>query len=45
MKKLFFVLAVVASATAYAAGNIDHSGGTDAMGCHTDHRTGIWHCH
>jgi len=24
---------------------ITHSGGTDSMGCHTDSRTGYWHCH
>jgi hypothetical protein len=24
---------------------VTHSGGTDAMGCHTDSRTGIYHCH
>lgn len=22
-----------------------HSGGTDSMGCHTNHKTGLWHCH
>jgi hypothetical protein len=22
-----------------------HSGGTDGMGCHTDRKTGLWHCH
>lgn len=22
-----------------------HSGGTDSYGCHTDHRTGYYHCH
>lgn len=22
-----------------------HSGGTDANGCHTDHKTGDYHCH
>lgn len=22
-----------------------HSGGTDPFGCHTDRRTGIYHCH
>lgn len=22
-----------------------HSGGTNASGCHTDHRTGDYHCH
>lgn len=22
-----------------------HSGGTDSMGCHMDHKTGVYHCH
>ena len=22
-----------------------HSGGTDSMGCHTNHKTGVYHCH
>lgn len=22
-----------------------HSGGTDASGCHTNHSTGVYHCH
>jgi len=22
-----------------------HSGGTDSSGCHTDHKTGDYHCH
>lgn len=22
-----------------------HSGGTDANGCHTNHKTGAYHCH
>jgi hypothetical protein len=22
-----------------------HSGGTDANGCHTNHSTGVYHCH
>jgi hypothetical protein len=30
--------AVVSTAT-------PHSGGTNADGCHTDHRTGDYHCH
>jgi hypothetical protein len=23
----------------------DHSGGTDASGCHTETATGVYHCH
>ena len=22
-----------------------HSGGTNSIGCHTDHSTGVYHCH
>lgn len=22
-----------------------HSGGTDAYGCHTNHKTNVYHCH
>ena len=22
-----------------------HSGGTDASGCHYNHKTGVYHCH
>jgi hypothetical protein len=22
-----------------------HSGGTNRQGCHTDHKTGVYHCH
>ncbi|WP_348627055.1 YHYH domain-containing protein [Mesorhizobium sp. M4B.F.Ca.ET.049.02.1.2] len=31
---------MVLSINAYA-----HSGGTDANGCHTNHKTGEYHCH
>ena len=24
---------------------VAHSGGTDASGCHMDHKTGVYHCH
>lgn len=41
MKQLSAIIALAAlSATAFA-----HSGGTDAVGCHVDHRTGVYHCH
>ncbi len=33
-----FVLAISTSAFA-------HSGGTNSQGCHTNHRTGDYHCH
>ena len=41
MKKVVFILlglGIVASLFA-------HSGGTNAQGCHTDHKTGLYHCH
>ncbi|MFM9940229.1 MAG: YHYH domain-containing protein [Hyphomicrobiaceae bacterium] len=28
-----------------AAGAFAHSGGTDAAGCHFNHKTGVYHCH
>lgn len=41
MKQLLATIAIaVLAATAFA-----HSGGTDKAGCHTDHRTGVYHCH
>lgn len=41
MKKLaLIVLTMVATSSAFA-----HSGGKDAYGCHTDHKTGNYHCH
>ena len=41
MKKTFLVilgLGILASLFA-------HSGRTDSAGCHTDHKTGVYHCH
>lgn len=41
MKKLAMTLALaLLAATAFA-----HSGGTDRNGCHTNHKTGGYHCH
>ncbi|MCY4497252.1 MAG: YHYH domain-containing protein [Rhodospirillaceae bacterium] len=37
---LSFLLLAVPLAGAFA-----HSGGTNAAGCHTNHRTGGYHCH
>lgn len=37
---LLAVLGVVGIGLAQA-----HSGGTDRWGCHTDHSTGLYHCH
>ena len=41
MKKWFALIAALLMAT----GAIAHSGGTDKSGCHTDHKTGVYHCH
>lgn len=40
MKTVIAALLVAASAVAFA-----HSGGTNSAGCHTDHKTGVYHCH
>lgn len=40
MKKIAVALLAIAAGVAFA-----HSGGTDKMGCHKDHSTGIYHCH
>jgi hypothetical protein len=29
----------------HSAQELQHSGGTDAYGCHTDRKTGSYHCH
>lgn len=41
MKRIAATLALVLASSLAAA----HSGGTNAVGCHTDHRTGAYHCH
>lgn len=39
--KIFFVaILLILSGNALA-----HSGGTDDAGCHTNHKTGDYHCH
>jgi hypothetical protein len=40
MKTIIAIALLAASAFAFA-----HSGGTDAAGCHTNHKTGVYHCH
>ncbi len=44
MKKTILAVlgAVLMSIAGFAVG---HSGGTDANGCHTNHQTGVYHCH
>jgi hypothetical protein len=40
MRKILLFALLTVSAPALA-----HSGGTDAYGCHTNHATGVYHCH
>lgn len=40
MKTIIAAALFALSATAWA-----HSGGTDAAGCHYNHKTGEYHCH
>ncbi|WP_294085122.1 YHYH domain-containing protein [uncultured Actinobacillus sp.] len=41
MKKLALVMLAMVTATSVFA----HGGGLDKNGCHTDRKTGIYHCH
>ncbi|MCT7633895.1 YHYH domain-containing protein [Aliarcobacter butzleri] len=41
MKKVVFILLGLG----FGAFLLAHSGGTNSAGCHTDHKTGIYHCH
>jgi hypothetical protein len=41
MKTLLVIFALFLTATLAQA----HSGGTDKNGCHTDRKTGVYHCH
>jgi len=41
MKKIL-ILVIFALTT---IGAVQHSGGTDANGCHKNHKTGVYHCH
>lgn len=36
---------VIAALLTISSLALAHSGGTDKNGCHTDHRTGTYHCH
>lgn len=44
MKKIA-ALMISACLAASSLSALAHSGGTDRMGCHTDHKTGTRHCH
>lgn len=41
MKKVVFILLGLGFAVILFA----HSGGTNSEGCHTNHKTGEYHCH
>jgi len=43
--RLHIALFILASATLSIADSFAHSGGTNANGCHTNHKTGNYHCH
>ena len=43
MRKLVAVVAVALLAWSGCA--ISHGGALDSAGCHTDHKTGVYHCH
>lgn len=46
MKKLLIMLLVSLSmAMSFSAQVFAHSGGTDSNGCHTNRKTGDYHCH
>ena len=44
MKKFGYAcIAIVLAIFGIAA--FSHGGGLDQFGCHTDHKTGVYHCH
>ncbi|MBX8824728.1 YHYH domain-containing protein [Ochrobactrum sp. SFR4] len=42
MRKFVISLSILLIGSASA---LAHSGGTDSKGCHTERKTGIYHCH
>ncbi|WP_437612862.1 YHYH domain-containing protein [Erwinia sp. V71] len=44
MRKIASMLLVLL-AFSVAPPSFAHSGGTDSSGCHTNHKTGDYHCH
>ena len=38
--KILILISLIFSALVYS-----HSGNTDWQGCHTNHKTGVYHCH
>lgn len=46
MKTFFITIAAVLLTAAFLPGvSYSHSGGTNAAGCHTNRKTGDYHCH
>ncbi|MEP2705521.1 MAG: YHYH domain-containing protein [Roseibium sp.] len=45
MKKLLLILAVASTSFAPIAETFAHGGGTNSQGCHTNRKTGGYHCH
>lgn len=45
MKHIIFSLALALSLALSSGLALAHSGGTDAAGCHNNHKTGGYHCH
>jgi len=43
--KVTILAALAALAMSFANQAFAHSGGTDANGCHKNHKTGDYHCH
>ena len=39
------LIGIALSAIVLSGQALAHSGGTDASGCHLNHKTGIYHCH
>ena len=46
MSRIYTLLCIACFALAFAAPPTQaHPGGTNAQGCHTNHKTGGYHCH
>jgi hypothetical protein len=43
MKKFIMIVGVTFAMSSSFV--IAHGGGTNSAGCHTDHKTGVYHCH
>ena len=43
MKRAILLVGVLCSLISGVA--LGHSGGTNSAGCHTNHATGVYHCH